>query len=515
MLSRFKAIYDFIRFSHRMRKMFLLFLLPAFFLLHGYNETIGIIPFSDIISLFLWYLLVTFLIICLNLFIFRLNHKAFIFSFYLLSLFFFFGAMHDMMKQVLPPPASSYFVVIPLLFFTSIGLFWWLKRSKQFFLKLQKFIVALLLVFLGMEILVTVYYLQTHKSRENDLAGTPPLIAGDDREVSGKKGPDIYFIVMDGYASSANLKEVFDYSNAELDSVLTGHNFFISRLSGSNYNLTPFSLTSTLDLDYLKPGIENRKLTSKRFMQGVNMLQTNKLINFLQLRGYDLKNYGCFEMSGMPLQTIPYFRHLYPYLIDNQTLYARVKRDIAWFFSTKDIFRGKFKIPKEYKEIKKYHLYRNNYNYEHLLNELVKDSESPKFVYTHLMLPHEPFYLKEDGTEVSDQDIILRKLDLKSGYIDQVKYANRLLKKIIALANRPSKREKIIIIEGDHGYRFYTEKKDLSKEFPNLNAYYFSDHDYSDLYDGISPVNTFRVVLNKYFSANYSLLKDSSVYLAQ
>ena len=71
-------------------------------------------------------------------------------------------------------------------------------------------------------------------------------------------------------------------------------------------------------------------------------------------------------------------------------------------------------------------------------------------------------------------------------------------------------RPRVVIIQGDHGYRFYTDAK-LDAAFENLNAYYFSDGDYSLLYNGISPVNAFRVVLNKYFGCSLPLLKDSSV----
>jgi hypothetical protein len=41
-----------------------------------------------------------------------------------------------------------------------------------------------------------------------------------------------------------------------------------------------------------------------------------------------------------------------------------------------------------------------------------------------------------------------------------------------------------------------------------LNVYYFPDQDYTALYPAISPVNTFRVVLNQYFGADYPLLPD-------
>jgi hypothetical protein len=45
----------------------------------------------------------------------------------------------------------------------------------------------------------------------------------------------------------------------------------------------------------------------------------------------------------------------------------------------------------------------------------------------------------------------------------------------------------------------------------DLNTYYFSDGNYSTLYDSISPVNSFRVILNKYFKTGLPLLKDSTI----
>ena len=41
-----------------------------------------------------------------------------------------------------------------------------------------------------------------------------------------------------------------------------------------------------------------------------------------------------------------------------------------------------------------------------------------------------------------------------------------------------------------------------------MNAYYFPDGDYRDLYQTITPVNTFRIVLNKYFGRDFERLPD-------
>jgi hypothetical protein len=45
-----------------------------------------------------------------------------------------------------------------------------------------------------------------------------------------------------------------------------------------------------------------------------------------------------------------------------------------------------------------------------------------------------------------------------------------------------------------------------------LNANYFFDHNYTALYPGITPVNTFRVILNIYFGASLPLLDDRSFF---
>jgi hypothetical protein len=41
-----------------------------------------------------------------------------------------------------------------------------------------------------------------------------------------------------------------------------------------------------------------------------------------------------------------------------------------------------------------------------------------------------------------------------------------------------------------------------------LNAIYMPRKNYDILYDSITPVNTFRVIFNSYFSQNYELLDD-------
>jgi hypothetical protein len=54
--------------------------------------------------------------------------------------------------------------------------------------------------------------------------------------------------------------------------------------------------------------------------------------------------------------------------------------------------------------------------------------------------------------------------------------------------------------------------KFLKAQFKILNAYYLPNGGEKYLYDSISPVNTFRVIINAYFGEHLELLPDRSYY---
>ena len=51
---------------------------------------------------------------------------------------------------------------------------------------------------------------------------------------------------------------------------------------------------------------------------------------------------------------------------------------------------------------------------------------------------------------------------------------------------------------------------DLKQKFGILNAFYLPEVDNDILYPTITPVNTFRVVFNLYFDADFELLPDEN-----
>ena len=88
-----------------------------------------------------------------------------------------------------------------------------------------------------------------------------------------------------------------------------------------------------------------------------------------------------------------------------------------------------------------------------------------------------------------------------------------------------SKRPFVVLIQGDHGpeimmSKIYnsqptginTDPLFLTGTFGIFSSYYFSDHQYDSLYQGASPVNSFRIIFNKYFKAGLPILEDKQFY---
>ncbi len=108
---------------------------------------------------------------------------------------------------------------------------------------------------------------------------------------------------------------------------------------------------------------------------------------------------------------------------------------------------------------------------------------------------------------------------------DQTIYINGLTLDMVDSILRNSDRPPIIILASDHGPAGNLGLRDFEETDPNrfnvegirervgiLNAYYFPDGNYDALYPGISPVNSFRLILSQYLDQDLGLLPDRSYF---
>src|ERR1043165_1947311 len=84
----------------RFNKEYFLFLLPVFFVFHGYVENYSLVPVPDALFL-LFYYVIAFVLIDLLLFLFfRSWRKSSLMTAALMMIHFFFGSFHDFIKSL-------------------------------------------------------------------------------------------------------------------------------------------------------------------------------------------------------------------------------------------------------------------------------------------------------------------------------------------------------------------------------------------------------------------------------
>jgi hypothetical protein len=261
-------------------------------------------------------------------------------------------------------------------------------------------------------------------------------------------------------------------------------------------------------MNFLKD-IKGRNSDKKDINICYGQINKNNLWDFLKANGYEIKNYSIFNVDDIPTLAPQNLLIVGSGLITSQTFLSRLDRDIRFNLVER------FKIRSEIKRITNYMGESNEKLYQKLLNESGSSSQKPRFVYTHLMMPHYPYYYDSKGNPNPLEIITEGNQSRKKEYIEYLQYCNEQFKTLVNNVLTNSKNPPIIIFMGDHGWRHFTEPADPKYQFMNLSSVYLPDKEYSSYYDGMSNINMFRILLNKQFHQNLPLLKDSTSFLIE
>jgi len=497
------------------KKPYFLVLLPFFFIAHGYNDFFGFFPFQFVLFNLIAVLFCAAVLYLLAAALFRKKEKNALFAFWLFLIILLFGTIHDVLKKLFHTGFfSSYTFLLPFLFVLFVLLFIFLKKSKPVFIRSFQFLNLLLLFLLMYELADGIRRFSNFKKGSNLLDNRFNAFNSfnPQTQVSDSAKPDIYFLVFDAMPSTRAMKTSWNYDNSSLDSFLLNENFHISHNSKSNYNLTVLSVSSTLNMDYT-PRVDFYQDETKMYFKAASSIVDNSLTRILRKEGYSISQYQSISFTNKDWKGNLFFKDMLYMNYFYKTLPGRIYRDLGW-----NISKLKLKIITDF-TLSKY-AKRNKQAEDdlHMTADLVKNScslkrSSPQFIYAHFQLPHDPYIFDSTGKlKPVEKTIQLSEAEQQQAFIEQVKFANNLINGLVSHIKTSNKKNTVIILEGDHGYRnIYGEKGYMI--YDNLNSIYYPDEDYQNLYPSISPVNSFRAVLNKFFSSNLSLLKDSSIFI--
>jgi hypothetical protein len=161
------------------------------------------------------------------------------------------------------------------------------------------------------------------------------------------------------------------------------------------------------------------------------------------------------------------------------------------------------------------------YNWEivdrlHTLINPIPKNDKRIFVYAHLIMPHGPYLpLEKKSTPWNEQ---CYKLKDDQGFLSHVRYTDStildLFHKGLDDLSPEQRATTMIILQADHGPRYLQKGgKDLRwrSSFGILNAVLWPKNLKGKFYNGMSSVNTFRILFRDLWGIKLNALKDSSI----
>jgi len=343
-------------------------------------------------------------------------------------------------------------------------------------------------------------------SREISRPGAEPVNTKQLTAEEKERLPDIYYIILDRYARADVLKENYGYDNSEFINYLESKGFYVASQSYANYPRTWTSLASSLNmkhLTYLEDELGEDFQSRKPVYE---MIQDYEVWRFLKARGYRFIHFGDWvsftAKNRFADENVNYFG-----LMGDEFLGSFLKNTLIY-----PIYNIIFPIDE---------IARRRHLYKFARLQEMPTVEGPKFVFVHMLIPHEPFVFDRFGSSVTPEQVANRSLE--ENYLGQLIFLNQKMKEVIDTLLADSPKPPIVVVQSDEGpfpSGWLTDEEsgddwqkqsfeDLKTKTAILNSYYLPGVDVKKLlYPTTTPVNSFRIIFNQYFGSSYDLLPD-------
>lgn len=342
--------------------------------------------------------------------------------------------------------------------------------------------------------------------------------------------PNIFYIILDGYPRQDNLLELYGEDNAPFLRHLQNRGFFIAGKSYSNYSHTLPSLAATLNFTYLDDlaaqiGDRNNNRAPLR-----KMISHSKARTFLARLGYrfvalksgysntEIRDADIYLGTGYATDFYMALMRLTP--VQAFRLFFGLHGEVcptcpgkSALSSTGMRARDRERILFPFRKIPE-----------------IADFRYPVFVLAHIVAPHPPFVFDEDGKTTDYQnylgfengDWLIREGRLtRRQFIDyfrqQLRFINKKVMTLVDTLLATSVEPPVIILQGDHGPGAFVHHERLEMTYIQdrmgiLNAIFLPNRPDNGLTQSLSPVNTFRIIFNTYFSGQLPLLPNRHFY---
>lgn len=323
--------------------------------------------------------------------------------------------------------------------------------------------------------------------------------------------PDIYFLLLDGYANAEVLREIYGFSNGRFQDSLRAIGFRVPQTVRSNYAHTHLSLASMLNLDYItRLQADLGARTSDPSALG-HLIENNRAVRFLRKQGYTF----IFSPSSW-----------WPATMQNRHADIQVrtwpKFDLRRELGRTDLRR----VLRDRSLLSVLTPPRHETDAEDILNAFdamqdVPAMPQPTVTIAHVLAPHYPYVLDANchprASRAAHTDPHPWK-DRQS-YLDQLQCVNRLVLEFAGEVLKRSPSAPIIILQGDHGTNTRDQANkssawavtagEAAERFGAFGAYYMPCGQDTAFAGQMTPVNVLRKVFSTFLSADLPARPDS------
>lgn len=363
-------------------------------------------------------------------------------------------------------PSYRDFQLIPGVILLIVYLFQLLKNNRIF----PKIIKIYLLVNLSFSLLCILKFHLTLVQNQ--------IFSHTDNEFDSMidQAPDIYYFILDEFASSETMINFYNYDNRSFEEKLSNLGFDIIPNSYSSFSSTWPNLASILNQNKADSDLPPTSL--------YNQIIDSKISRNLKKLGYkyvyisDQKlYYGSYKNPFSDLS-------LFDYKNDNQIDTGSNFNNFTEMYLKSSILRILVSSDKN-------NIYRENELLKHkMLESVVNNEQSPKFVFLHSMITHQPFLFDQYGNSVDYSKQL--SWDDKSVYLGSYIYAtNTIINNIENILS--SNKNSVIIVQSDHGPRHPAMNNEWRKIF---NAVYLPNNKKLEHPIDFENIKTFDYIFN-------------------
>ena len=390
----------------------------------------------------------------------------------------------------------EHLTLLPFFFFLAFYAIWLISRLKKKHASLLWKGTSIVFSALLVISLIRLFPIEVDKARAQR-ASRQTAAAVPVTEASGAQ-PDIYYLIFDEFSGFAAMRQYFHTKEVEgFKAFLEENDFVVFENSFASSNHTVHQMAVRMNYEEYE------------YVQGGAQVWHDALTNSRGFALLESKGYTTvvFEEISMLHPNLPDFKADYLFHYNYSTEedmgilfdeYGMLVADNTMLYAFDEMYKVENPGDKAHK------------NFLDSMQERLPNLSgipSPKFVYAHFMIPHQPFLFDRNGGLVDSS--FYRNWNYYEGhYIYTMKYIEKLITKI--LANADPENPPLIILQSDHGARIRANNLELSN-YPQdmlrniMFAVRLPGFDTSTLTQDENPINTLPIIFNHVFGENIPL----------